>query len=143
MIVQPQINTDLPGSTRVSTPTLKHREITDKVIKSFYEVYNELGKGFLESVYEQALSIVLAGCGLQVERQKEISVHFRGDVIGEFRADMIVNRKVLLEIKAVRSLSPAHEAQLINYLKATSIEVGLLLNFGKKPEFKRFIHDNK
>lgn len=122
---------------------LKHKEITEKILQAFYEVYNELGSGFLESVYEYALSIVLTGYGLHVERQKEISVHFRGHNIGEFRADMVVNEKVLVELKAVRSLDPVHEAQLINYLKATEIEVGLLLNFGGKPQFKRFAYDNQ
>ncbi len=121
----------------------KYKEITEKIIKGFYEVYNELGSGFLESVYEHALSIVLIGYGLHVERQKEISVHFRGHVVGDFRADLIVDNKVIVELKAVRSLDPIHEAQLINYLKATDIEVGLLLNFGSKPQFKRLIYDNK
>ena len=115
---------------------LKHRETTEKILKGFYEAYNELGHGFLESVYEKALSIVLAGYGLQVERQKDISVSFRGQQIGDFRADLVVNDKVIVEIKAVRTLDSAHEAQLLNYLKATGIEVGLLLNFGQKPEFK-------
>lgn len=123
--------------------TLKYKEITDKILKGFYEVYNELGDGFLESVYENALYIVLSGYGLTVERQKNISVIFRGDVIGDFKADLIINGNIIIELKAVRALDPAHEAQLINYLKATNIEVGLLLNFGRKPEFKRFIFNNK
>jgi len=106
-------------------------------------VNNELGDGFLESVYENALYIVLTGYGLCVERQKNISVFFRGNIIGDFKADLIINKKVIVELKAVRALDPAHEAQLINYLKATNIEVGLLLNFGRKPEFKRFVYDNK
>jgi len=122
---------------------LKYKEITDIILRSFYETYNELGDGFLESVYENALYIVLTGHGLCVERQKDISVFFRGKVIGDFKVDLIVNEKVIVELKAVRTLNPAHEAQLINYLKATNIEVGLLLNFGKKPEFKRFVYDLK
>jgi len=121
----------------------KHKEITEKILQGFYEVYNELGSGFLESVYEHALSIVLTGYGFHVERQKDISVHFRGHVVGDFRADLIVNEKVIVELKAVGNLDPVHEAQLINYLKATDIEVGLLLNFGKKPEFRRLIFDNR
>ncbi len=121
----------------------KYKEITDIILRSFYEVYNELGNGFLESVYENALHIVLTGYGLYVERQKGINVFFRGKIIGDFKADLIVNEKVIIELKAVRALDPAHEAQLINYLKATDIEVGLLLNFGRKPEFKRFAYDNK
>ena len=121
----------------------KYKEITDIILRSFYETYNELGDGYLESVYENALCIVLTGYGLCVERQKAISVFFRGKVIGDFKADLIVNEKVIVELKAVRTIDPAHEAQLINYLKATNIEVGLLLNFGRKPEFKRFVFDNK
>ncbi len=96
----------------------KYKEITDIILRSFYEVYNELGDGFLESVYESALYIVLTGYGLCVERQKDISVFFRGEIIGDFKADLIVDKKVIVELKAVRTLDPAHEAQLINYLKA-------------------------
>ena len=127
----------------MDTEKFKHKEITDIILRSFYEVYNELGDGFLESVYESALYIVLTGYGLCVERQKDISVFFRGKVIGDFKADLIVNEKIIVELKAVRTFNPAHEAQLINYLKATNVEVGLLLNFGRKPEFKRFVYDNK
>ena len=123
--------------------SLKYKEITDVILKSFYEVYNELGDGFLESVYENALYIVLKGHVLSVERQRNVSVLFRGNVIGDFKADLIVEGSVIIELKAVRALDPAHEAQLINYLKATNTEVGLLLNFGRKPEFKRFIFNNK
>jgi GxxExxY protein len=122
---------------------LKYKEITDIILRSFYEVYNELGDGFLESVYENALYIVLTGYGLSVERQRDISVFFRGNVIGDFKADLIVEGNVIIELKAIRALDAAHEAQVINYLKATNIEVGLLLNFGRKPEFKRFIYNNK
>ena len=104
---------------------------------------NELGDGFLESVYENALYIILTGYGLCVERQKDISVFFRGTIIGDFKADFIIDEKVIIELKAVRTLDTTHETQLINYLKATNIEVGLLLNFGRNPEFKRFVYDNK
>ena len=127
----------------MNTDRFKYKEITDIILRSFYEVYNELGDGFLESVYENALYIVLTGYGLYVERQKDIPVFFRGNIMGDFKADLIVNGKVIVELKAVRILDPAHEAQLINYLKATDIEVGLLLNFGRKTEFKRFAYDNK
>jgi len=127
----------------METDKFKYKEITDIILKSFYEVYNELGAGFLESVYEKALNIVLTGYGMSVEKQKDIPVSFRGDIIGNFKADLIVNERVIIEIKAVRSLDSAHEAQLINYLKATDVEVGLLLNFGEKPKFKRFAYDNK
>jgi len=127
----------------MNTDRFKHKETTDIILKSFYEVYNELGDGFLESVYENALYIVLTGYGLCVERQKGINVFFRGTIIGDFKTDLIVDKKVIIELKAIRALDSAHEAQLINYLKATNIEVGLLLNFGRKPEFKRFVYDNK
>lgn len=127
----------------MNTDMLKYKEITEIILRSFYEVYNELGNGFLESVYENALYIMLTGYGLTVERQKDISVFFRDNIVGDFKTDLIVNEKVIVELKAVRSLDPAHEAQLINYLKATDIEVGLLLNFGRKPQFNRFVYDNK
>ncbi|MBI5185098.1 MAG: GxxExxY protein [Nitrospinae bacterium] len=121
---------------------LQEKETTEIILKCFYEVYNELGHGFLESIYEKAMCIALKEYGLDVETQKEISVSFRGNIIGNFRADLIVNHSVIIELKAARSIDTMHEAQLLNYLKATPIEIGLLLNFGKKPEFKRFIFDN-
>lgn len=125
------------------TDKLKHKELSHLIIKSFYQVYNELGGGFLESVYENAMALVLQQQGLHVETQKEIAVYFRGTLIGNFRADMIVERKVLLELKAVRCLEPVHEAQLLNYLKATTIEVGLLMNFGNEPAFRRFVYNKQ
>jgi len=120
----------------------KHGEITQKIIRVFYDVYNELGHGFLESVYEKSLEVALNGVGLKVCRQIEIPVWFRGHRVGNFDADMLVENCVMLELKAARALDSAHEAQLLNYLRATEIEVGLLLNFGLKPEFKRLIFDN-
>ena len=120
----------------------KHSEITDKIIKVFFEVYNELGHGFLESVYERSLEIAINSLGLRVFRQIEIPVWFRGKPVGDFTADMLVEDRVLLELKAARALDSSHQAQLLNYLRATEIEVGLLLNFGLKPEFKRLIFDN-
>jgi len=121
---------------------LKHKELTEKIIGVFYEVYNELGHGFLESVYEEAMAVALPQAGLKVERQVPLRVTFRGTVIGDFRADLLVESSVLLELKAGRELEPAHEAQLLNYLRATEIEVGLLLNFGPKPQFKRLVFEN-
>lgn len=121
---------------------IKHKEITDLILKSFYEVYNELGDGFIESVYETAMFFVLTSYCLSVERQKAIAVYFRGNNIGDFKADLVVNEKVIVELKAIRSLEPVHEAQLLNYLKASNIEIGLLLNFGRTPEFKRFVYSN-
>ena len=113
----------------MNTEKFKYKETTDIILKSFYEVYNELGDGFLESVYESALYIVLTGYGLFVEPQKDISVFFRGKVIGDFKADLIVNGKVIVELKAVHTFNPVHEAQLINYLKATRKDRGVRSSF--------------
>jgi GxxExxY protein len=121
---------------------LKCRDLTEKIIGVFYEVYNELGHGFLESVYESAMALALSQAGLNVERQSPLQVRFRGAVVGDFRADMLVERAILLELKAGRDLDPSHEAQLLNYLRASEIEIGLLLNFGPKPQFKRLVFEN-
>ena len=121
---------------------LKHRDLTQKIIGVFYEVYNELGHGFLESVYETPFEIALTAKGLPVLRQIEVPVWFRGKKVGDFTADMLVDKCVLLELKAGRALDHAHEAQLLNYLRATEIEVGMLFSFGLKPEFKRMAFDN-
>src|SRR5579863_7790653 len=102
-----------------------------------------MGHGFLESVYEQALGIVLTNAGMSVQRQAPIAVWFRSRQIGDFKADMIVDDRVLLELKAARNIDLAHEKQLLNYLRATSIEVGLLLNFGIRPEFRRLVFENE
>ena|SRR5215831_16068444 len=128
------MNADLRG--------LKHKELTEAIIGVFYEVYNELGHGFLESVYENAFDIALTVKGFEVLRPIEVPVWFRGQRVGSFEADVLVNKCVLLELKATRTLDSAHEAQLLNYLRATDIEVGLLFNFGVKPEFRRLVFDN-
>ena len=120
----------------------KHGEITQKIIGVFYEVYNELGHGFLESVYHRSLVLALQSVGLNVSSRVDIPVWFRGSEVGHFQADILVEQCVLLELKAARALESAHRAQLLNYLRATEIEVGLLLNFGEKPEVKRLIFDN-
>ncbi|HEY3027414.1 MAG TPA: GxxExxY protein [Pyrinomonadaceae bacterium] len=120
----------------------KHGEITQKIIGVFFEVYNELGHGFLESVYEKSLEVALNAMGVKVRRQIEVPVWFRSHQVGDFTADMLVDDCVLVELKAARTLDSSHEAQLLNYLRATEIEVGLLLNFGLKPQFKRLIFDN-
>ena len=114
-----------------------HSEITDLIIKAYYQVYNKLGFGFLEKVYENAMMIELIRLDLKCEKQKPITVNYDGFDIGEYFADIIVNDCVIIELKAAENLCPEHEAQLVNYLKATEIEVGLLLNFGKEPKFKR------
>lgn len=108
----------------------------------FYEVYDELGHGFLESVYQDSVVIALQSERLQVQTPVDIPVWFRGTKVGKFEGDVLVERCVLLELKATRTLDSAHQAQLLNYLRATDIEVGLLLNFGLKPEFKRLVFDN-
>ena len=122
---------------------LKHSALTDKIIGAFDDVYNELGYGFLESVYEEALAIALQEAGLRVQRQVSITVWFRGQDVGDFRGDLLIDRAVLLELKAGRTLDKAHEAQLLHYLRATEIEVGLLLNFGEQPQFRRLLFDNE
>ena len=122
---------------------LKHSTLTESIIGTFFEVYNELGHGFLESVYENSLAIALREKGFEVYQQTAIPVRFRGKLVGDFVADMIVNQFVLLELKSARAIDAAHIAQLLNYLKATEIEVGLLLNFGHKPEFKRLAFENR
>ena len=124
------------------TRGLKHKQLTETIIGVFYEVYNELGHGFLESVYEKAFEVALTAKGLDVCCQIAVPVWFRGRRVGDFTADLLVERSVLLELKAVRTLDSAHEAQLLNYLRATEIEVGLLFNFGIKPEFKRLAFEN-
>ena len=119
-----------------------HHQLTEKIIGVFYEVYNELGDGFLESIYETAMVITLRNKGLKVAQQLEVPVWFRGQQIGLFFADLLVEGVVIVELKAVRSIDPSHEAQLLHYLRSTEIELGLLLNFGVKPEIKRKIYHN-
>ncbi len=118
---------------------MKHREITEKIFRGFYTVYNNFGTGFLESVYENSLLIKLQNSGLKAHSQMPLSVYYREQVVGEFKADILVNDAVLLELKAVKRIEEVHKAQLINYLKVTGLEIGLILNFGNKPDFKRII----
>ena len=122
-----------------------HRDVTERVIGVFYDVYNELGFGFLESVYHRSMVLALRAAGLLAESKPQLPVYFRGQQVGEFEADILVNRSVMLELKAADELCQAHEAQLLNYLKATSVEVGLLMNFGPRPRLKRlaFANDRK
>ena len=116
---------------------LAHRELSERIIGAFYATYSELGYGFLESVYENAFAIQLEEAGLLVRRQHPIVVRFRDQVVGEFRADLLVEDLIIVEIKSASSLASIHEAQLINYLKATGIRIGLLVNFGPRPQFRR------
>jgi GxxExxY protein len=121
---------------------LLHEELTNAIIKTFYEVYNELGYGFLEKVYQNSLFLELKNKGFKVEAQKKISVYYKGIEVGEYYADLIVEDLVILELKAAEYIVKDFENQILNYLRSTNCEVGLLLNFGKKPEFKRKIFEN-
>ncbi|HQU82626.1 MAG TPA: GxxExxY protein [Pyrinomonadaceae bacterium] len=121
---------------------LKHSEITGQIIKAFYKVYNTLGYGFLERVYENALFLELQEMGLNAVKQAPIKVFYNDQEVGEYFADLIVENCVIIELKAVENLLKVHEAQLLNYLKATEIEVGLLLNFGTTAEYRRKVFNN-
>jgi GxxExxY protein len=122
-----------------------YEDKTELIIKAFYKVYNSLGYGFLEKVYHNALLIELEEIGMEVKSQYPISVYYERNQVGEYYADIIVVECIIIENKVAETLKEEHEYQLINYLKATKIEVGLLLNFGKKPSFKRkyFTNDRK
>ena len=122
---------------------LLHKDLTDLIIQAFYKVYNTLGYGFLEKVYENALIIELKKIGLLIEQQVKIKVFYDETQVGFYLADLLVESSVIVEIKAAESLGYEHECQLINYLKASNVEVGLLLNFGKKPTFKRKVFSKK
>lgn len=119
-----------------------HRELSGKILKVFYDVYNELGYGFLERVYQNALFLELLNRGFEVEAQKKITVYYKGIEVGDYFADLIVNQTVILELKACDYIIDEFEHQLINYLRSTSCEVGMLLNFGKEPEFIRKVFRN-
>jgi len=120
----------------------QHQDLTGQIIGEFYTVYNTLGFGFLEKIYENSLAMRLRKAGMEVHQQQPIKVYFEGAVVGSYYADMVVNDVVILEIKTVRKLLEEHHAQLINYLKATKYEVGLLLNFGPTPKVVRKAYDN-
>jgi GxxExxY protein len=121
---------------------LKHNQITGKIIDAFFQVYNKMGYGFQEKVYANSMRIALRKMGLNVIPQAEINVYYEGELVGEYYADLLVEDSVIVELKAVRELSEEHEAQLLNYLKATIYEVGLLMNFGRRPRFERKAFDN-
>jgi len=121
---------------------MKYEELTEKIIGAFYQVYDDLGFGFLERVYERALAVEFGILGLMFERQVPIRVVYRDVLVGEYYADFVVDGKVIVEVKAIRELSGADGKQLLNYLRATDKEVGLLLNFGQKPEVKRKVYDD-
>lgn len=119
-----------------------HTELTSSIIRCYYQVYNALGYGFLEKVYENALKKELTKAGHIVESQRQIKVYYDNEIVGEYFADLTVDEKVILELKAAESLVAEHEVQLINYLRATQMEVGLLLNFGKEPRLIRRVFEN-
>ena len=121
---------------------LLHKALTDSILKTYFDVYNQLGYGFLEKVYQNAIYFELKSLGFKMEAQKPIKVYFKNQVVGEYYADLLVEDKVIIELKACELLMSAHIAQIMNYLKATEIEVGLVLNFGENPEFKRILYTN-
>jgi GxxExxY protein len=122
---------------------LLHKELTEQIIGAFYEVYNELGYGYLEKVYQNSLYLELKMRGFSVVPKSQVKVHYKGSEVGEYYPDLEVNGLVILELKTAEAIAPEHEAQLLNYLRATEIEVGLLLNFGVKPQFARKIYLNE
>ncbi len=121
---------------------LPQKELTERIIGCFYKVYNALGFGFLEKVYERALLIELKSAGLSVVAQSPIKVRYNGEIVGEYYADIVVENAVILELKSSEAVIDEHEKQLLNYLRSTEVEVGLLLNFGKRPEIRRKIFTN-
>ncbi len=129
-------------NTENNSEAILHKEITEEIIKAYYTVYNELGYGFLERVYQNAIYAELKDKGFEVEVQKKILVHYKEKIVGEYFADLIVENKVIIELKSCESLVHEHDIQLLNYLRATEIEVGLLLNFGKRTAFRRKIFTN-
>ena len=126
----------------VSKSKMKYQKLTENIIKAAYTVHNILGYGFLEKVYQNALVIELAKRGIKADSEKPIKVFYEGQIVGDYVCDLIVDDKVILELKAVKELNDIHEVQLVNYLKATGVEVGLLINFGPSVKIKRKVFDN-
>jgi len=121
---------------------LLHKGLTEAIIKTFYDVYNELGYGFLEKVYQNSMYLELTARGFKVEPQKQIKVYYKGQGVGEYYSDLVIDDLIIVELKAAEVIVEEFEYQLINYLRGTDKEVGLLLNFGKKPEFRRKVFEN-
>ncbi len=122
---------------------LHQSELTGEIINAFYTVYNSLGYGFLEKVYENALTFELSKRGFVVEQQKQVTVHYEGQIVGEYFADLLVNGQIILELKAAEAISEAHTAQLLNYLRGTTCEIGFVFNFGPEPAFERRYFSNQ
>ena len=118
-----------------------HAEVTERIIAAFYNVYNTLGYGFLEKVYQNAMVVEMTARGLNIVPQAPLKVYYSGVVVGEYFADFLVEGCVIVELKAAEGIATEHHAQLLNYLKATDIDVGLLLNFGPKPEVRRKVYE--
>jgi GxxExxY protein len=129
----------MTGGTARGTEELVHGDLTREIIGAFYEVYREIGSGFLESVYQRSMPVALAARGVTAEREVSITMRYRGVVVGEYRADLMVERKVIVETKVSDQVAQAHEMQLLNYLRASGLRVGLLLNFGPRPTFRRLL----
>src|SRR5260221_11220086 len=137
------MNADERGSMEKQDSNLLHSEVTEKILGVYYDVYNEIGHGFLESVYNNCMFLALTKVGMSVRREVPVPVYFRGQDVGQFKADLIVDSYVLIELKAVQNLDRSHEAQVINYLPATGLQVGLLLNFAPpNPQFRRIVFEN-
>jgi GxxExxY protein len=137
------MDADERGSMEKQANQLIHSELTEEILGVYYDVYNEIGHGFLESVYNNCMYLALTKLGLSVRRDVPVPVYFRGQDVGQFKADLVVGGSVLIELKAVQNLDRTHEAQVMNYLRATELEVGLLLNFGSpKPQFRRIVFQN-
>jgi GxxExxY protein len=137
------MNADKRGSMEKQDSKLLHSDLTEKILGVYYDVYNEIGHGFLESVYNNCMFLTLTKAGMAVRREVPVPVYFRGQDVGQFKADLVVDGAVLIELKATQNLDRSHEAQVMNYLRATELEVGLLLNFGStKPQFRRIVFEN-
>ena len=137
------MNADERGSMEKQDSKLLHSKLTEKVLGVYYDVYNEIGHGFLESVYNNCMFLALTKSGMAVRREVPVPVYFRGQDVGQFKADLVVDGAVLIELKAAQNLDRSHAAQIMNYLRATELEVGLLLNFwSPKPQFRRIVFEN-
>jgi GxxExxY protein len=129
----------MTGGTARARPALVHEALTSEIIDAFFEVYNELGYGFVELVYQRPLPLALGARGVRSEREVPLSVRFRAEIVGDYRADLVVEGTVIVESKVAEKILPVHEMQLLNYLRATGITVGLVLNFGPRPTFRRLL----